>query len=101
MLVDIEEIGCFQDDGARAMPVVYSVDGTYAITQCKNKAHAAGYEVFGIQSQQECFTGPRAHITYNKYGEANNCLNGKGGYFSNSVYRIIKGIVYCHSISVF
>jgi hypothetical protein len=74
------------------MPVLYTVND---ITECKAKAHAARYEVFGLQNYGvECFTGPQAHITYHKYGESDNCVNGNGGYLASSVYRIIKGMAY-------
>jgi hypothetical protein len=81
------------------MPVEYVVDASDAVTQCKTKAHAAGYEVFAVQaSSTQCFTGPRAHVTYDKYGEANDCIDGKGGPWANSVYRIIKGMLQTISV---
>ncbi|XP_028392974.1 uncharacterized protein LOC114517441 isoform X2 [Dendronephthya gigantea] len=89
-LVGIEEIGCFHDTQSRALPVHFDVSANNAVAQCQAKAHAAGYEVFGIQSPALCFTGPRAHLTYNQYGEAGNCVDGKGGGWSNTVYRIRK-----------
>ena len=97
-LVNYEEIGCFQDDEPRAMSVLYTVDAANAIAQCRDKAHAAGYKVFGVQFSTQCYTGPHAHITYDKYGKANNCQNGKGGERITSVYRIIKGMVETGSV---
>ena len=36
--------------------------------------------------------GPRAKITYNKYGPSKRCRGGKGGPWANNVYMlIIKG----------
>ena len=63
----------------------------HSIAQCHAIASAAGYEVFGVQNAKECYTGAQAHITYDKYGESSNCVNGKGGGLANSVYRINKG----------
>ena len=43
-----------------------------------------------MQHQGWCATGPRAHVTYRKYGRSNRCRNGKGGPWANDVY-IISG----------
>ena len=61
------------------------------IAHCHAIASAAGYEVFALQQPGNCFSGPQAHTTYNKHGPSSYCVNGKGGTWSNSVYRIKKG----------
>ena len=80
------------------MAVRLDVSTTNIVAQCQALAHAAGYDVFGVQIGSECYTGPRAHLTYNQYGEAGNCLNGKGGPLSNTVYRIRKGKMCLHGV---
>ena len=73
------------------MPVFHSVDASKSIEKCKKIAFSEGYEVFGVQATGQCHTGPRAHLTYNKYGESSSCVNGQGGPWANTVYRIVKG----------
>ena len=74
------------------MTIKHFVDINDAVNQCKMKAFSAGYEVFGVQVGIECYTGPRAHLRYRMHGEADNCVDGKGGW-ALSVYRIIKGMM--------
>ena len=47
-----------------------------------------GYRAFAVQHQGWCATGPRAHLTYRKYGRSNRCRNGKGGPWANDVYVV-------------
>ena len=64
-----------------------------AIQQCADYAAARGYEVFGVQDEGECFTGPKAHETYAKYGQADDddgCKNGLGGWYRNDIYEVSK-----------
>ena len=73
------------------MPVFHSVDASKSIDQCKKIAFSKGYEVFGVQNTGECYIGPRAHLTFNRYGESSGCVDEKGGPWANTVYRIVKG----------
>ena len=70
---------------------MFSVSSNNAIAECHSIASGADYQVFGVQHQTACFTGPDAHTTYDKNGSASNCINGKGGSYANDVYRIKKG----------
>ena len=64
----------------------------YAVRDCARQARKRGYKVFAVQNGGECFMGPRAKITYNKYGPSKKCRGGKGGPWANNVYiLIIKG----------
>ena len=73
-----------------------------AIFKCFAAAARRGYRAFSVQHQGWCATGPRAHLTYRKYGRSNRCRNGKGGPWANDVYFIrgeSTGIV-AHDLSV-
>ena len=88
-------IGCFRDTGRRAIPQMDGRDvlvrGFYrrrlfAIVKCAAVAKKRGYRAFAVQHQGWCATGPRAHVTYRKYGRSTKCRNGKGGPWANDVY---------------
>ncbi|KAJ7386548.1 hypothetical protein OS493_008685 [Desmophyllum pertusum] len=90
-------LGCFKDTGRRAIP---GVDGRYpivrgyyrrrkdAIQKCASVALKLRHKVFAVQHQGWCATGPKAHLTYRKYGRSNRCRNGKGGPWANDVYVV-------------
>ena len=59
-----------------------------AIARCASEALKRGYRVMGIQHGGWCASGPRAQLTYAKYGKSSKCKNGKGGPWANDVYRI-------------
>ena len=61
---------------------------TDAIQKCALVAARHGYKVFAVQHQGWCATGPRAHLTYRKYGPSRRCRNGKGGPWANDVYLV-------------
>ncbi|XP_015775212.1 PREDICTED: uncharacterized protein LOC107353382, partial [Acropora digitifera] len=95
--VRFKSLGCYKDTGRRAVPQMDGrnplVTGYYrkradAIVRCGLVAKRFGYRVFAVQHQGWCATGPRAHLTYRKYGRSNRCRNGKGGPWANDVYRV-------------
>jgi len=53
-----------------------------------------GYKAFAVQHQGWCATGPRAHLTYRKYGRSNRCRNGKGGPWANDVYVVFGKCIF-------
>ena len=59
-----------------------------AITKCAIVAKEKGYKVFGIQDGGWCGASKYGHLNFNKYGKADNCVNGKGGMLSFDVYAI-------------
>ena len=59
-----------------------------AIDLCALVAASQGYKMFAVQDGGWCATGPRAHVTFNRYGKSNRCRNGKGGPWANDVYRV-------------
>ena len=51
-----------------------------------------GWSVFAVQYNQECYSGPDAAKTYEKYGRATNCnAAGTGGGWANNVYGMPGG----------
>ena len=95
--LSVKSLGCFKDTGRRAIPQMDGrnplVKGFYrkradAIVRCGLVAMRFGYRVFAVQHQGWCATGPRAHLTYRKYGPSNRCRNGKGGPWANDVYAV-------------
>lgn len=61
-----------------------------AVAKCAEVTRSRGWKVFAVQDGGWCASSPTAHLTYNKYGTAVNCVDGKGGMFANDVY-IING----------
>ena len=93
----VRRIGCFKDTARRAIPGVEGrgplLTGYYrrrsgALKKCALFTLMKGFKVFGVQHQGWCATGPRAHVTYRKYGPSTRCRNGKGGPLANDVYRV-------------
>ena len=60
------------------------------VHKCAQAVEKAGYSVFGVQHGGQCWSGPQAHITYNKYGTSNQCAHGSGGFWTQDVYKIIS-----------
>jgi len=99
----VRSLGCYRDTGRRAIPQMDGrnplVTGFYrrradAILKCALVALRFGYRAFAVQHQGWCATGPRAHVTYRKYGRSNRCRNGKGGPWANDVYQISGMLTY-------
>ena len=93
ILAKYNPIGCFVDKSLRAIP--YSgktFSGPLTIPRCAAIATSKGYQAFGVQYGGQCFTGPEAHVTYAKYGEASDsdCKNGLGGTWRNNIYSFGK-----------
>ena len=98
----IESLGCFEDKTERALPTLEGLDsllvGSYlqragAVRLCAEAAYRRGFQVFAVQNGGQCFSGPEAHVTYDKYGSSIGCHeNGRGGPWANEVYEI-KGTV--------
>jgi len=83
------EIGCFADKKARAISggyVTFARD--LVIQKCHEKAKRAGNSIFAVQNGVECFTSPTAGKSYGKYGRSTGCMDGRGGHWRMSVYRI-------------
>ena len=44
--------------------------------------------MFGIQDGGWCAASSNGHLSFNKYGTADNCVGGKGGMMSFDIYGI-------------
>jgi len=79
-------VGCFKDNASRAIAGGIRFRGD--INKCANYAKAHHWRMFAVQNGGECFTGPHAQDTYDKFGTAKNCHGGKGGGWANEVYEV-------------
>jgi len=88
-------IGCWQDDGNRALPSYLGV--TYTIEQCVQTAQAAGYRYAGLQWFNECWAGdaPPSARGYAQLPDSScstpcdgNTDEKCGGGWANSVYAL-------------
>ena len=80
-----------------------------AVEKCAQVTRSRGWKVFAVQDGGWCASSPTAHLTYNKYGTAVNCVNGKGGMFANDVYVIngktsgndcsLRGFICCSHVN--
>lgn len=73
----------------------------FAVRDCAHQARKRGYKIFAVQNGGECFLGPRAKITYNKYGRSTKCRGGKGGPWANDVYHLIIKRMWQNSVDLF
>ena len=93
--VHIRSVGCFKDKPRRAVgSMVANLRGLkFVVRDCARQARKRGYRLFAVQNGGECWMGPRAKLTYKKYGTSKRCRGGKGGPWANNVYVIIvKGM---------
>ena len=58
-----------------------------AIEKCAFLAKKLSFGIFGVQHGGQCFAADEA--TYDRYGLATNCHDGKGGEMTNDVYIIL------------
>jgi hypothetical protein len=92
-----EKIGCFRDKPERAILTAEGtdirLDGEYKkrqdpINKCFQVAKSKGHKIFAIQDGGWCASTADLG-SYNKYGNANECADGKGGPWANDVYKIL------------
>lgn len=84
--------GCYNDKRRRA---IKSRLGNFhrhkdPINACAMAALRRGYKVFAVENGGECYSGPRAYQTYNRYGPTNRCRRGRGGSWAMDVYKFGK-----------
>lgn len=99
--VRFEPVGCFKDtiSPPRPLPVLVKnfrwpsqIDWNNlnkTIRACAEKVKEAGFIYFGLQFYGECWSGPKAHLTYNEDGESESCVFGVGKGRTNFVYRLV------------
>ena len=92
--VGYEALGCFTESSPFAIPKLIksfrgSIDWTDLakhVRACAELVHSRGYQVFGIRSYGECWSG--VDSGYDRYGSSESCMLGVGKEWSNFVYRI-------------
>ena len=57
------------------------------VSKCAERTRDLNYTFFGIQSLGQCYTGPNAGETYNKYGASENCVTVGGNPRKNQFQR--------------
>jgi hypothetical protein len=83
-------VGCFTDDGNRALPTFLS--GSETVESCVQKAAAAGYAFAGLQYYGQCFAGNTAGYVQVADAECSTPCTANtsqicGGPWRNSIYR--------------
>lgn len=96
-----QSVGCYKDDSDRAMATLEGkneiLDTPYlnrenAIEKCFHAAQVLGFRFFAVQDRGWCAAG-NSEAGYQKYGPADQCIDGKGGPGANDVYRILSAVV--------
>ena len=95
-------VGCFTDDGNRALPTFLSSGGE-TVESCVQKAAAAGYACAGLQWYGQCFAGNTPGYVQVADAECNTPCNANpgemcGGPWRNSIYR--TGVTPSKTLSV-
>jgi hypothetical protein len=91
---DYRHIGCFKDAWDRAIPSLHTAfkKEIGAVKSCADLSKKKGYTVFSVEFGGECYSGPNAEQTYDKYGRASNCKDGVGGSWAADVYTFLGTI---------
>ena len=84
-------MGCYKDSYSRAIPKLLGYyRSTELVKKCAEAVRSDGYTTFGAEYFAECWSGPRANESYDRYGPSFNCHNGVGGSWANDVYFLGK-----------
>lgn len=93
-------IGCFKDRIKKSTPrplpdLIKNFRGNIdwynhnkTIDACAEEAKKNGYLYFAIQFYGECWSGPMAHLTFDRDGPSTNCISGVGKARANFVYML-------------
>jgi len=96
-----EPVGCFKDNMQEPRPLPVLVKNfrwpakidwknlNNTIGACAKKVKQAGFIYFGLQFYGECWSGPRAHLTFDEDGKSKHCAFGVGKQRANFVYRLV------------
>eukprot|EP01084_Bolivina_argentea_P271555 462115_1 len=76
-----DHIGCYEDNGVRALNQFLYYAST--IEECRTKCIAFKY--FSMQLEIYCFCS-NSYLESIQYGSSVNCMNGKGGGWANDLY---------------
>ena len=92
-----KHLGCWKDPDGNVLTTLERKDpvrlaGSWkrddAIQKCYEAALASRKVIFGVQYGGSCSGASKSDDAYKKYGVATNCADGKGGAWSNDVYKI-------------
>ena len=92
-------IGCYKDALKQPRPLPELIKNyrggqidwnnlNSTIDACAEEARNKGYLYFGLQFYGECWSGPLAHLTYDRDGSSTNCYEGVGKKQANFVYML-------------
>ena len=91
-------IGCFKDKMKHPRPLPDLIKNfrghldwknlNKTIDACAKEAENKGYLYFGLQFYGECWSGPKAHLTYDRDGSSKNCILHVGKQRANFVYML-------------
>lgn len=104
-------VGCFKDElvqGQRALPELLAnyrgkLDWNNLnqyVEKCALEAKKRNYMHFGVQFYGECWSGPYASLTYDRYGPSSQCISNVGMGLANFVYRFIGDEEECLDYSI-
>jgi len=86
-------LGCYKDDLFRVIKGPHSIfNPETAVQQCANRALAEGNTIFGVESNEWCFTHSNAANTYTRLGKTTGCENGRGHGWKMNVYSVSEGL---------
>ncbi|XP_078359057.1 uromodulin-like isoform X2 [Oculina patagonica] len=91
-------IGCFKDSLKKSRPLPELIKNfrggldwnnlNKTVAACAEEAKKKGYLYFGLQFYGECWSGPKAHLTYDRDGSSKNCMPNVGKQRANFVYML-------------
>lgn len=90
-MVQFISLGCWNDAGNRAFKSNAKRFGSDTIQQCADRARRLGNVVFAVQDNTECWTAGVNGAKYALYEKSTKCKNGRGGWWTNSVYQLAPG----------
>ena len=106
VLPPYEPVGCFNDKSyPRALPQLVKIDPvnetgmaslvTARIQACATNVYEKGYQYFGLEYSDECWSGENGSMTYNRHGRSDYCLwhYYVGDVWTIFVYRFVEGLL--------
>lgn len=84
-----ESMGCYADKPWKGRTLSYYHSKHHlSVEECAAICVGRGDKWMGYEFQRECFCGD-ASEDYTRYGQEDNCENGRGGRLSLNVYRVM------------
>lgn len=60
------------------------------VEECHVRSARVGFRVFGVESENECYSSADAGSSYTKHGRGTGCRDGVGGDWRMDVYQITE-----------